>query len=95
LPIRIVQLGSPRLPDEGVRIGTVRRPPRQLVRHLVPGAFSHAATDGAGEIKPIGIRMERICPPVPEANGRTGLKAHAGPSVSPIRERKFLAWLLL
>jgi uncharacterized protein YeaO (DUF488 family) len=28
LPIRIVQLGSPRLPDEGVRIGTVRRPPR-------------------------------------------------------------------
>jgi uncharacterized protein YeaO (DUF488 family) len=28
LPIRIVQLGSPRLPGEGLRIGTVRRPPR-------------------------------------------------------------------
>jgi uncharacterized protein YeaO (DUF488 family) len=28
LSIRIVQLGSPRLPAEGVRIGTVRRPPR-------------------------------------------------------------------
>ena len=28
MPIHIVQLGSPRLPDEGVRIGTVRRPPR-------------------------------------------------------------------
>ena len=26
--IRIVRLGSPRAPDEGVRIGTVRRPPR-------------------------------------------------------------------
>jgi uncharacterized protein YeaO (DUF488 family) len=26
--IRIVRLGSPRLPDEGTRIGTVRRPPR-------------------------------------------------------------------
>lgn len=26
--IRIVQLGSPRAPDEGLRIGTVRRPPR-------------------------------------------------------------------
>ncbi|HEY2676587.1 MAG TPA: DUF488 family protein [Steroidobacteraceae bacterium] len=26
--IRIVQLGSPRLADEGLRIGTVRRPPR-------------------------------------------------------------------
>src|SRR5579862_9972194 len=28
MPIRIVQLGSPRVPHEGVRIGTVRRPPR-------------------------------------------------------------------
>lgn len=28
MSIRIVQLGSPRLPAEGVRIGTVRRPPR-------------------------------------------------------------------
>ena len=26
--IRIVQLGTPRAPDEGVRLGTVRRPPR-------------------------------------------------------------------
>ena len=26
--IRIVRLGSPRAPDEGLRIGTVRRPPR-------------------------------------------------------------------
>lgn len=28
MPIHIVRLGSPRLPNEGVRIGTVRRPPR-------------------------------------------------------------------
>jgi uncharacterized protein YeaO (DUF488 family) len=28
MPVRIVQLGSPRHPDEGLRIGTVRRPPR-------------------------------------------------------------------
>lgn len=28
MPIRIVQLGSPRAPGEGTRIGTVRRPPR-------------------------------------------------------------------
>lgn len=26
--IRVVRLGSPRRPDEGTRIGTVRRPPR-------------------------------------------------------------------
>ena len=28
MPIRIVRLGSPRAPGEGIRIGTVRRPPR-------------------------------------------------------------------
>ena len=28
MSIRIVRLGTPRLPGEGVRIGTVRRPPR-------------------------------------------------------------------
>ena len=28
MPIRIVRLGSPRAPNEGTRIGTVRRPPR-------------------------------------------------------------------
>lgn len=28
MPLRIVRLGSPRYPNEGTRIGTVRRPPR-------------------------------------------------------------------
>lgn len=28
MPIRVVRLGSPRAPGEGVRLGTVRRPPR-------------------------------------------------------------------
>lgn len=28
MPLRIVRLGSPRHPDEGLRLGTVRRPPR-------------------------------------------------------------------
>ena len=28
MPVRVVRLGSPRLPDEGLRLGTVRRPPR-------------------------------------------------------------------
>jgi uncharacterized protein YeaO (DUF488 family) len=28
MSIRVVKLGSPRLPGEGLRIGTVRRPPR-------------------------------------------------------------------
>ena len=32
MALRIVRLGTPRLPDEGLRIGTVRRPPRGVPR---------------------------------------------------------------
>lgn len=32
MPIRVVRLGTDRLPGEGVRIGTVRRPPRGVPR---------------------------------------------------------------
>jgi uncharacterized protein YeaO (DUF488 family) len=32
MSVRIVRLGSPRTRDEGVRIGTVRRPPRGVPR---------------------------------------------------------------
>jgi len=39
MAIRIVRLGSPRRPDEGLRVGTVRRPPRG-----VPKA-EHASRD--------------------------------------------------
>ena len=28
MPIRVVRLGQPRIPNEGLRLGTVRRPPR-------------------------------------------------------------------
>ena len=32
MAIRIVRLGSPREPDEGLRLGTVRRPPRGVAK---------------------------------------------------------------
>ena len=32
MAIRVVRLGSPRGPDEGLRLGTVRRPPRGVPR---------------------------------------------------------------
>ena len=32
MPVHVVRLGSPRLPGEGLRIGTVRRPPRGVPR---------------------------------------------------------------
>jgi uncharacterized protein YeaO (DUF488 family) len=34
--VRIVRLGSPRSPQEGVRIGTVRRPPRGVPKSEFP-----------------------------------------------------------
>jgi len=33
LPIRVVRLGTPRAAGEGVRLGTVRRPPRGVKKH--------------------------------------------------------------
>jgi uncharacterized protein YeaO (DUF488 family) len=39
MAIRIVRLGSARLPDEGLRIGTVRRPPRGVPKS------AHASQD--------------------------------------------------
>src|SRR3954451_12565943 len=32
MPIRVVRLGTPRHPDEGLRLGAVRRPPRGVPR---------------------------------------------------------------
>jgi len=32
MTVSVVQLGSPRAPDEGLRIGTVRRPPRGVLK---------------------------------------------------------------
>jgi uncharacterized protein YeaO (DUF488 family) len=34
MAIRVVRLGTPRHPDEGLRIGTVRRPPRGVPKRL-------------------------------------------------------------
>ncbi len=39
MAIRIVRLGSPRTPDEGLRVGTVRRPPRGVPK------IEHASRD--------------------------------------------------
>jgi len=39
MAIRVVRLGSPRAPDEGLRLGTVRRPPRGVPK------VEHASRD--------------------------------------------------
>ncbi|TJY63289.1 DUF488 family protein [Sinimarinibacterium sp. CAU 1509] len=37
MSIRVVRLGTPRHPQEGLRIGTVRRPPRGVPREQIAG----------------------------------------------------------
>src|SRR5271170_7542843 len=37
MPVHVVQLGSPRSPGEGLRIGTVRRPPRGVPKTQFAG----------------------------------------------------------
>jgi uncharacterized protein YeaO (DUF488 family) len=40
MAIRVVQLGSPRAKNEGLRIGTARRPPRGSVKKTMPARIS-------------------------------------------------------
>ncbi len=59
MAISVVRLGSPRLPEEGLRIGTVRRPPRgvpkaEFARHdwydvWFPNLAPSAATMALGQ----------------------------------------------
>lgn len=62
MAIRVVRLGTPRAPDEGTRIGTVRRPPRGVPKtefasrdwydvwfpNLAPGADTMKLGQAAG-----------------------------------------------
>jgi uncharacterized protein YeaO (DUF488 family) len=73
LPVRIVRLGTPRHPDEGPRLGTVRRPPRGVAKSqyaaqnyydtwlpdLAPSAALVAAALRAGDDDAAWRRFER------------------------------------
>ena len=73
MPIRIVRLGSRRLPGEGLRLGTVRRPPRGVpksqfaardfydvwVPDLAPSADVIASFQNTGRTDADWRRLER------------------------------------
>jgi uncharacterized protein YeaO (DUF488 family) len=63
MTVRIVRLGTPRLPGEGVRIGTVRRPPRGVPKER------HASDDWYDVWYP-DCRQARRC-----SHGATGRDA--------------------
>ena len=55
MSVRIVRLGTPRDPDEGLRIGTVRRPPRGVHK------ADYAARDYFDVWLPIWLQARRSC----------------------------------
>lgn len=69
--IRIVRLGSPRGPGEGLRIGTVRRPPRG-----VPKA-EHAARDFYDVWYPLLAPSEELLHQAPSASDARSWKSFA------------------
>ena len=68
MALAIVRLGSPRLPDEGLRIGTVRRPPRGVPKsefasqhwydvwfpNLAPSSETMKLGAGSRDTRPVG-----------------------------------------
>ncbi len=66
MAIRVVRLGSPRAPGEGLRVGTVRRPPRG-----VPKA-EHASRDFYDLWLPDLAPSERLVQEVRQASDEAG-----------------------
>ena len=74
MTVRIVRLGTPRAEDEGLRIGTVRRPPRGVPKTQYaaqnwydvwfPNLAPSAAITEAGPERQGRGRMEHISAPV-------------------------------
>jgi len=93
MTIRIIQLGSPRHPEEDLRIGTVRRPPRGVpkadLRRLGVRSVKDLARRGRSRNCSIGGR------------GRAGRSrereraAHAYFEQSPVRRARSTSWVLL
>ncbi len=64
MAVRIVRLGSPRAKDEGVRIGTVRRPPRGAP--IKPGEVQLRGQVYSGQAR--AKSKFACCMPVPQSN---------------------------
>ena len=77
MAIRVVRLGSDRNKGEGLRIGTVRRPPRGI-RKAEYAAKNYydlwlpalSPSRDAGALGPPGARLEALCQAIPQGNGR-------------------------
>ena len=55
MAIRIVRLGTPRNSQEGLRLGTVRRPPRRAQSLIMLAATTSTVAAGAGAERAAGV----------------------------------------
>jgi len=91
MPVHVVRLGSPRGKGEGLRIGTVRRPPRGCRNPNSPPAISTTSgcrssrQRGAGEARADGGRRESVEDVRQALPGRDGASGGEPPAGSPRR----------
>jgi len=96
MAIAIVRLGSPRLEDEGLRIGTVRRPPRGVPKAAFasqdwydvwfPNLAPSAETMKLGQTADTPARWTAFC---------KQYKAEMAPAGRPLPHHPFLGGMLL
>ena len=103
MSIRISQLGSPREPDEGLRIGTVRRPPRGVPKaklddwydvwlpQLAPSAELVKTARAAASPR----EWEAFVPQVPRGDGGARQRQAHHDARGALADHEFLGRLLL
>jgi uncharacterized protein YeaO (DUF488 family) len=85
MAIRIIRLGSPRTKDEGLRVGTVRRPPRGVRKE------DYAAKDiydvWFPNLAPSEALLKTVTPPLDAASWRTFSRRFAAEMKQPAARR--------
>lgn len=85
MPIRIVQLGSPRHKNEGLRLGTVRRPPRGVPksRHASDNWYDVWLPD----LSPSAELVQQAQRAITDGEWKTFLKKYRAEMKAPERAR--------
>lgn len=90
MAIRVVRLGTPRLPGEGLRIGTVRRPPRGVPKaELAARDFYDVwLPELAPSEELVKFAQAAAAPPAPDAaTWRTFVRRYRAELKEPARQR--------
>ena len=98
MPIRIVRLGTARAEDEGLRVGTVRRPPRGVAkaRFAQDDWYDVWYPDLAPSVETMKLGLAATTDKVPALKrGLSTRGPHAGPAGRAVAQRGDVGRLLL